>query len=175
MLLTGSRIIRQFVQRHPDARRALDAWARLIEAHEFRNFAELRNTFGSADIVGERIIFDIRGNRYRLIAGLIHATQTCHVQSILTHAEYDRRRWMKPHAVKEVALAAWHDPHPVVVPPIFNEADYDIALDLIDGLISRGAANDLHPENAALSRILLAMYAYEKIHHPWPDHGQHLG
>lgn len=82
---------------------------------------------------------------------------------------------MKPHAVKEVALAAWHDSHPVVVPPVFNEAEYDIALDLIDGLISRGAANDLHPENAALSRILLAMHAYEKVHHPWPDHGQHLG
>lgn len=75
---------------------------------------------------------------------------------------------MKKRAVKEQALQAWPSPFPYGIPPIYDEADYDKALAVIEELAERGAADDCHPDNSILSRILLALHAYERVHHPWP-------
>ncbi|MDP2794579.1 MAG: type II toxin-antitoxin system HigB family toxin [Sulfurisoma sp.] len=85
--------MREFAVRHPDAEGPLQDFRRLIERGDYRNFAALRATFASVDKVGERYVFDIGGNKFRLIAAIQFATQRLFVKAVLTHREYDKGDW----------------------------------------------------------------------------------
>lgn len=80
-----------------DAQRYLTAWYKLTTGETWHNFAELRGTFGSADQVGDCIVFDVGNNRYRLIGRLRYATDVLpgvvYVLRVMTHAEYDDNKW----------------------------------------------------------------------------------
>lgn len=60
---------------------------------EFKNLAELRSAFKSADNVSDLIVFNIGGNKYRLVASIHFNRGKVYVRHILTHEEYDRGRW----------------------------------------------------------------------------------
>ena len=60
----------------------------------FASLAELRRAFGSADKVGKFTVFDIAGNRYRLVAAIHYDRQRVYVRHVLTHADYDRGNWL---------------------------------------------------------------------------------
>lgn len=64
-----------------------------MESRAFGSFAELRQAFGSMDKVGELYVFDIGGNKFRLIAFLSFGQQLAYIKHVLTHAEYDRNTW----------------------------------------------------------------------------------
>lgn len=81
-----------FWARHADAEAPLRVWFKLAEKGSYPNFAALKATFGSVDKAGDVYVFDIGGNRYRLIARIVFASQTLYVRELLTHAEYDRRK-----------------------------------------------------------------------------------
>lgn len=81
-----------FWTRHADAEAPLRAWFRLAEKGRYPNFAALKMTFGSVDKAGAAYVFDIGGNKYRLIARIVFASQTLFVRELLTHAEYNRRK-----------------------------------------------------------------------------------
>ena len=69
---------------------ALDEWYHKTKAADRKNLAELRQTFNSADYVGnERFVFNIRGNRYRLIAAVVFSIRTVFIKFIGTHQAYD--------------------------------------------------------------------------------------
>jgi mRNA interferase HigB len=77
----------------------IKAWVGIVQAVRWRNFAEVRAMFKDADLVDGYVIFNIRGNRYRLIT-IIHyskmrdGTETeghVYIRSFLTHKEYDHR------------------------------------------------------------------------------------
>lgn len=89
MRLISNRALRAFALRQRAAGEPLQAWRRLIERNAFRNFADLKQVFNAVDKVGEYYVFDISGNRYRLIAAIHFNTQTLYVRAVLTHAEYD--------------------------------------------------------------------------------------
>lgn len=80
-----------------DAQRYLSAWYKLAVAATWHNFAELRGTFGSADQVGDCVVFDVGNNRYRLIGRVRYATDVLpgvvYVLKVMTHAEYDDNDW----------------------------------------------------------------------------------
>ena len=67
-----------------------DAWFRIVTKADFPHFAALRATFGSVDTAGEYFIFDIGGNKYRIIAAIHFNTQKLYVRHVLTHAEYEK-------------------------------------------------------------------------------------
>ena len=92
MKVISNRALRDFAAEHADADIPLQAWRRLIERGNYPNFAALRATFASVDKVGDRYIFNIGGNKYRLIAALAYVPQVLWVKAVLTHAEYDRSR-----------------------------------------------------------------------------------
>jgi len=71
----------------------MDAWFKIMTANQFVGFDELRKVFPSADRVGELYVFNIGGNKYRLIAALHFNRHKAYVRQVLTHAEYDRGRW----------------------------------------------------------------------------------
>ena len=87
--------LNEFADEHPDVRNALSQWYRLMKAGHFRSFAHLRETFPSADIVGKLTVFNIGGNKVRLIAALHYNRQKVYIRAVLTHADYDSGTWKK--------------------------------------------------------------------------------
>ncbi len=89
MRLISNKALREFSLRHRAAGEPLQVWRKLIERNAFGGYAELKRVFNSVDKVGDYYVFDIAGNRYRLIAAMHFNTQTLYVRALLTHAEYD--------------------------------------------------------------------------------------
>jgi mRNA interferase HigB len=71
----------------------LDAWFRISKKAAWKNLADLRKTFATADAVGKWTIFNIKGNQYRLIAEINYTYGRIYVRHVLTHANYDRGGW----------------------------------------------------------------------------------
>ena len=81
--------------KRPDAEpEALD-WYRAASTAEWTCFADVRQTFADADMVGEVIVFNLCHNRYRLITTVFFGTRELYVKALLTHKEYDREEWKK--------------------------------------------------------------------------------
>lgn len=78
---------------HPDCAGALDHWYRIVKRVEWRNFAEVRASFPATDKVGDKYVFDVGGNKLRLIAAIHFNTGKLYVRAILTHHEYDKGGW----------------------------------------------------------------------------------
>jgi mRNA interferase HigB len=71
----------------------LDAWFRVAKRASWRNLEEVQRTFSSTDAVGKWTVFNIKGNRYRLIAEINYPFGRIYIRHVLTHAEYDRGGW----------------------------------------------------------------------------------
>lgn len=93
-VITRSRL-REFWEKHPNSRTSLLLWYKLTVTANWQNFVEVRKVFSSADQVRNFIIFNIGGNKYRLIVFIDYAYQKVFVRHVLTHAEYDRDNWKK--------------------------------------------------------------------------------
>ena len=70
MRVISNKALTDFAALHPASEDPLQAWRRIVEASTFRGFAELRRTFNSVDRVGDFYVFDIGGNKYRLITAI---------------------------------------------------------------------------------------------------------
>lgn len=93
--LIGRDLIQRFARTHPDSRSSLKSWTQAMESNSFKHFVGLKKTFGSADQVKPHSVFNISGNKYRLIAVVDYAVQSVAIECVLTHAEYDEGRWRK--------------------------------------------------------------------------------
>ncbi len=93
-VITNRRLL-EFSAIHHDAGGSLQAWRMAMESTAFGSFAELRDVFGSVDKVGDLYVFNIAGNKYRLIAFLHFDRQLCYIKQVLTHSEYDRGAWKR--------------------------------------------------------------------------------
>ena len=82
-----------FWQKHPDAESPLQAWYKTMEREVFHDFNSLRATFASADYVGGLTVFNVGGNKYRLIASIHYNRKKVFIRAVLTHPEYDRGNW----------------------------------------------------------------------------------
>ena len=85
--------IREFSSAHRDAEPALLAWYKTARKATWQNLSELKLTYPSADLVGRYTVFNIRGNKYRLIARIVYRSQTLFVVAVMTHEEYDLVKW----------------------------------------------------------------------------------
>lgn len=91
MRVVKKKTIVEYFAKHPDAKVALEDWYEKAANAQWKNFAELRKTFGSADNVGgKRIVFNIKGNDYRLVAIVLYRIGMIYVRFIGTHSEYSR-------------------------------------------------------------------------------------
>lgn len=93
MKVISNSALRAFAVRHPQAADALQGWRRVIEKNRFDNWAELKAAFNAVDKVGELTVFDIGGNKYRLIAYIRFERQIVYIKAVLTHREYDKGAW----------------------------------------------------------------------------------
>lgn len=89
--ILSRRTLREFWKRHPDAEQPLRLWCAMVEKARWDGPAVVRAQFGSADFVaGDRAVFDIKGNRYRLVVHVRYRLHLVFVRFIGTHSEYDR-------------------------------------------------------------------------------------
>ncbi|MFY7997427.1 MAG: type II toxin-antitoxin system HigB family toxin [Candidatus Kapaibacteriota bacterium] len=91
MVITANKTLREFSLLHPDAELALEEWYDKTRMANWSNITDVRQTFGYADYVGnERVIFNVRGNTYCLIAAISYKHRTVYIKFIGTHQDYDR-------------------------------------------------------------------------------------
>lgn len=93
MHVISKKKLKEFLETHPDAETPLDNWYRIAGLAEWKNLAEVKQTYSNADCVGNFTIFNIKGNTYRLIASIDYAREIIYIKYILTHAEYDKEKW----------------------------------------------------------------------------------
>ena len=79
----------------PQSATALDTWYRLMKSFSPADFAVMKNTFPATDKVGALHVFDIGGNKLRLVAAVDYRSKKVFIQTILTHSEYDRGQWKR--------------------------------------------------------------------------------
>ncbi len=95
MHIISRKALRLFWEKHPDSQAPLIRWYRIVRNTTFSSFADVRAVFPIADIVGKWIVFDIGGNKYRLIASVHFNRGKLYIRGVLTHAEYDEEKWKK--------------------------------------------------------------------------------
>jgi len=91
MNVVSRRTLVDFWTLHPRAKGPLSAWHDIARAAEWRTPQDVRNDFNTADFVGDnRVIFDIGGNNYRLVARISYPFKQVMVKFVGTHRDYDR-------------------------------------------------------------------------------------
>lgn len=91
MRVITKRALREFWGRFADAEDALKAWHAEAEDARWKTPADIKGKYGNASIVaGNRVVFNICGNKYRLVAHIHYNTGFIYVRFIGTHAKYDR-------------------------------------------------------------------------------------
>jgi mRNA interferase HigB len=87
------KILRDYCQSHADVCESLYDWYRVASKAQWNNLTEVQVTYKNAEAVGNFTVFNIKGNRYRLIVDIIYPSQRIYLKYILTHAEYDKDKW----------------------------------------------------------------------------------
>jgi len=85
--------LRQFWEERPDAETPLRAWFKIVRQVQWETFADVRAVFPHADQVGRYTVFNVGGNKYRLIAAIHYNRGKVYVRHMLTHKDYDLGHW----------------------------------------------------------------------------------
>jgi mRNA interferase HigB len=99
--IIAPRTLRKFWKKHAEAKTGLETWRKMIRKNRYANLNELKRDFAGVDYVSKDklTIFDISGNKYRLITFIRYASQTVFIKHIFTHAKYDK--WNKERSKKK--------------------------------------------------------------------------
>lgn len=93
MHIISRRKLNEFAELYPESRNALARWYQVFKRFDFNNFAEVRSQFGSADQAGKFTVFNIGGNKFRLITAIHYNRKKVYIRAVLTHVEYDLGNW----------------------------------------------------------------------------------
>jgi mRNA interferase HigB len=83
----------EFADEYPETRKALGRWYGSVKRTNFSSFPELKAMFPNADQIGNLTVFNVGGNKVRVIAAIHYNRKRIYIRAILTHDEYDRGRW----------------------------------------------------------------------------------
>ena len=89
--------IREVISEHPDWETSLLSWHKIARDAHWRHFEDIKQAWSAVDKVGSCVVFDIAGNKARLISRIFYGphVQRVYILHILSHAEYDRERWKR--------------------------------------------------------------------------------
>ena len=93
MYVISRKKLKEAAGRHADLEGPLDSWFRIAKKAVWKNLADVRRTFSSADAVRRWTVFNIKGSQYRLITEINYAFGRVYIRHVLTHSEYDRGGW----------------------------------------------------------------------------------
>lgn len=90
MRIIAKKTLRKFWERHPDAKGPLLAWYGEVEHEDWAKPADVKAKYGHASIIdSERVVFNIKGNHYRLVVRIDYVRRIVYVRFVGTHADYD--------------------------------------------------------------------------------------
>lgn len=90
MRIIAKRTIRTFWNEHSGTENPLKNWYRAVSTTDWKNFREVKETFGATDYVGnDRYVFNIKGNNIRIVAKIDFSFRLVFIRFIGTHQEYD--------------------------------------------------------------------------------------
>lgn len=93
MRIISEKRIREFWRDRPEAEGSMRAWIKTTRSASWKKFSEIRETYNHSDVYGGCVIFDVGGNKYRIIAKLAYGIGVVFIRSVLTHREYDENKW----------------------------------------------------------------------------------
>jgi mRNA interferase HigB len=93
MRVISRKALKRFAEIHPESLVALDHWYRLARKAVWANLSDVRKAFPHANFVNPFTLFNIGGNRYRLVTRIEYRHWLIFVRHVLTHREYDKGKW----------------------------------------------------------------------------------
>lgn len=91
MKVLVKRTIHYYIDKYPLSEKALTTWENEFSKFDFQNFNEIKNVYRNASVVGNnRVVFNIKGNDFRLVVSVNFMQQACYVIWFGTHSEYDK-------------------------------------------------------------------------------------
>jgi mRNA interferase HigB len=93
MHLISIRNLRTIAAQYPDSIKQIEDWYTTVKQSNWQSLADIRQIYRDTDVVGNFVVFNIKGNNYRLIVGIDYVDQTVYFKYFLTHAEYDKDKW----------------------------------------------------------------------------------
>ena len=150
MIVVGRKQLDEFMKAHADARPALSTWLSRVAAASWRSPLEILERYPRASVIRSGlVVFDIKGNDYRLAARIDLDSAIVRVVKVGTHAEYDK--W----SLQEVRMGGI----------IHNDAEHHDALAALDRLMEIDPESGT-PEADDLQLLALVIETYEKAR--WP-------
>lgn len=93
MHVISKKKLREFWEQRPEAESPLRAWCRVAEHASWETFADVKQTYPNADQVGRCTLFNIGGNKFRLVVIIRFNAARVYVRHVMTHKEYDKGTW----------------------------------------------------------------------------------
>ncbi len=91
MRIISRRTLREFWEKHPDSAIALQTWFHDVERANWTTPTDIKATYTNASfIANNRIVFNIKGNHYRLVVLVVYQNNTVYIRFVGTHEEYDQ-------------------------------------------------------------------------------------
>ena len=90
MRVISNKALTDFSEIHPAADEPLQAWRKIVESRLFASFADIKTVFNATDKVGYYYVFDIGGNKYRIVTAIHFNHQKLYIRQVFTHKEYDK-------------------------------------------------------------------------------------
>ena len=89
MKVVGTKILTEFAERHADVRSQIEAWFSEVEEALWKRPQDIKNRYPNASfLAGNRVVFNLKGNKYRLLVRIQFDLQIVRVVKLGTHAEY---------------------------------------------------------------------------------------
>ncbi|WP_413175279.1 type II toxin-antitoxin system HigB family toxin [Anabaena azotica] len=95
MQVIGIERITEFSKIHPDAEVSLNVWLQTAQQSEWKYINDVKEVYPHADYVEGYTVFNIGGNKFRLITKITYKVKTIKIEDVLTHSEYDKEKWKK--------------------------------------------------------------------------------
>ncbi len=90
MRIISEKAVKTFVEAHPGSRKSMAIWIDLMHAGRWENPAQVKEVFGSADVIPNgRMVFNVGGNKFRIVCLMGFRSKTVFVRFVGTHKEYD--------------------------------------------------------------------------------------
>ena len=93
MHLISAEKLKQSASKYPDALKSIKAFGKTIKQAQWQSLIDVQQIYRDAEAVGKFTVFNIKGNKYRLILDIDYSEQVAYFKFFLTHAEYDREQW----------------------------------------------------------------------------------
>ena len=93
MRIISKRRLREFWLEYSDAEKPLLAWYQTVKSADWSSFSGVRDVYRHADIYQDCVIFNIGGNKFRLITKIRYPKKRIYIRFILSHSDYDKNLW----------------------------------------------------------------------------------